>query len=502
MTPSDLFPICADKVCPSVGQHKHITPAQREFLDANEKYLYVQGGYGSGKSIIACAKGILLTIAIPGNRGVVIRESYPKLHDSTQRTFMECLERAKIRFKGRENRDGWYHRLIIPVKGGTSEVFFRETKQLGRFLGSEFGWWLVDEALEVEKDIFKKLQGRLRLPAARGFYLGMLSSNPPHVNHWLHEVFGEEPRAFAAEVDIGGTIELSTYRFMQVSTRENPHNPPGYLADLLTGLTQPEIDRLVEGQYGYIPDGPPVYPMFEHHRHVGLPVLPDHTPLVRGWDFGFRHPAVTFHAFWRCREGEVHWNILDAMDGRMVEAVSLADSVLSYTKAAWPQLDPIMVQDVGDISGSHVSDTGPGPINVLAAEPWNLDFSYKLCDPEPGIRMIRDFLRLPVCKCKQSRFLVHRKTRHIIEAFQGGYHMKRAVAGKMVKEDAVKDGFYDDFMDSGRYAAEHCLRPELIDAKMLDTLDKTDPRRMYRHLRGDPWQRAMQKLMQEHEARK
>ena len=501
MTPDDLFPICADKMCPRIGQHKHISPPQQDFLDATEKYVYMQGGYGSGKSIIACIKGILLSISLPGNRGVVIRESYPKLHDSTQRTFMECLDRAGIRYKGRENRDGWYHRIIIPVKGGSSEVFFRETKQLGRFLGSEFGWWLVDEALEVDKDVFKKLQGRLRLPAARGFYSGMLISNPPHLNHWLHEVFGENPRSFSVEVDISGQIELSTFRYMQVSTRQNPHNPPGYLADLLTGLTQAEIDRLVEGQYGYIPDGPPVYPMFEHHRHVGLPQLPEHVPLVRAWDFGFRHPAVSFHAFWRCRKEEIHWNILDAMDSRMVEAVPFAESVIRYTTQVWPQLDTIMVEDDGDIAGSHVSDTGPGPINILAGAPWNLNFSYKKCDVEPGVRMIRDFLKLPECKCGQSRFLVHRKVRHVIEAFQGGYHMRRAVAGKGVKEEPVKDGFYDDFMDSVRYATEHHLRSELIDPKLIDALDKTDPRRMYRHLRGDPWQRAMRKLMQEHTTR-
>lgn len=495
MQPSDLFPICADRLCPDKGRHKHLLPHQSAYFKYNERYVYTQGGYGASKTIQACAKGILLSLSIPGNRGVVIRDTYPKLHDSTQRVFMECLERGGIKgWKGRENRDGWYHRIIFPNK---SEVFFREARNLGRFLGPEYGWFLIDEALEVQKEVFKKLQGRLRLSAALGYHCGMLLSNPPHQNHWLHEVFGEEPRAWAVEVEMGDRIELSTFRYEQVSTRQNPHNPPGYLADLLTGLTDAEIRRLVEGDYGYIPDGPPVYPMFEHHRHVGVPTLREHTALVRAWDFGFRHPAVSFHQFWRCKKGEIHWDILDAMDGKMAEAQDLGERVIRYTKSAWPALDLIMVEDIGDSSGARKTETGqPGPIEMLNSPPLNLKIGYKDCELEPGLRMVREFLRLPECACRASRVVVHRKARYVIEGFQGGYHLKRDLAGKAVKEDPQKDGFYDDFMDSVRYAAEHFLRPELIDAKLLDTLDKTDPRRMYKGAGRDPWQRAMLRVIE------
>ena len=180
MKPADLFPVCADRNCPNQGQHKHLLPHQESFFKSDAKYIYVQGGYGASKTMQACVKGILLALTIPGNRGVVIRETYPKLHDSTQRVFMEALERGKIPWKGRENRDGWYHRIILPNK---SEVFFREARNLGRFLGPEYGWFLIDEALEVQKEVFKKLQGRLRLSQALGFHCGMLLRNPPHQNH-------------------------------------------------------------------------------------------------------------------------------------------------------------------------------------------------------------------------------------------------------------------------------------------------------------------------------
>jgi len=35
--------------------------------------------------------GHLLSVTVPGNRGVIIRRSYPKLHDSIQRIFLEVV---------------------------------------------------------------------------------------------------------------------------------------------------------------------------------------------------------------------------------------------------------------------------------------------------------------------------------------------------------------------------------------------------------------------------
>jgi len=487
----DLFPICADAACALKGQHKHPLPQQLEIINSTAKYTYAQGGYGSAKTLGGCALGILLSLKIPGNRGIVLRESYPKLHDNTQRVFMECLERAGIKWKGRENRDGWYHRIIFPNK---SEVHFREGRTVR--LGADYGWFLVDEASEVEERLFKNLQARLRLAAARDFLRGVLLSNPPHQNHWLHSIFGDEPRSFAVQQDMGDHIDLSTFQFLRISTRQNPHNPPGYLADLLTGLTQAEIQRLVEGDYGYVPDGPPVYTTFTHHRHVGLPTVQPDIPLVRAWDFGFRHPAITFHQFWRCLKAEIHWSILDAMDGRMIEAKPLAEQVLTYTGQVFKNFPALMIEDCGDRAGAKMSDTGRGPILALSDPPYNLSIMYKDVDVEPGVRMIRDFLRLSMCGCGEERFQIHHKARYVIEGFQGGYHMAREKAGKEAPEVPTKDGFYDDFMDSVRYAAEHHLRLELLGAKMLDTLDKTDPRRMYKDRgRANQWSRTINRLI-------
>lgn len=491
LTIADLFPVCNDRHCPQYGKHKHPLEHQLDLINSDEKYVYIQGGYGSAKTLAACVLGVLLSLKIPGNRGVVARQSYPKLHDSTQRVFMEVLERTGSDYIGRENRDGWYHRLIFP---NGSEVFFRETKNLGRFLGPEYGWWFVDEALEETRETFKKLQGRLRLPAAGLYLRGILASNPPHHTHWLHSVFGEESKSWKAEVEINGVVEATTFRFIKCSTRANPHNPPGYLSDLLSGLAPHEIARLVEGDYGFTPEGAPAYPQFRHGEHIGEPGLIEWAPnLTRSWDFGFNHPAITFHQQYTCLKKYLHWSVLAEYDGHHIEAGPLADGVLAYTKKLFPTVDPLTITDCGDRSGAAASDKGPGPVYQLATPPWNLTIEFRSCPVEPGLRLVRDFLTLPTCECGEPRFQIHRRCRHTINGLAGGYHLRPDKLGKAQKEDPTKDGFYDDFLDSVRYYGENVIRGELVDPSFQAALARTE--RPWR--RDTAYQQAMRKIMRE-----
>lgn len=180
MNVSELFPRCHLNPCPLGGitgtKHHHILPKQHEALDATERVVAQVGGYGSMKTISGMVLGHLLSTHVPGNLGIVVRRSLPKLRDSTQRIFLEVLDRSKANVEFREMRDGWPGRIIYPDTG--SEVVFRETKDLGRFLGPEYGWFAIDEAQEEPEQVFKDLMGRLRLPRAEKYLKAMLFTNP------------------------------------------------------------------------------------------------------------------------------------------------------------------------------------------------------------------------------------------------------------------------------------------------------------------------------------
>jgi phage terminase large subunit len=216
-----LFPACTPGKCPIKGctdtrdPHYHILPQQRELLESNEKFVALVGGYGSAKTLPSCIMGHILSVSIPGNMGIVMRRSLPKLHDSTERIYLEVLQRSGVEFQTREMRDGWPHRIIYP---NGSEVVFRETTDIGRFLGPEYGWAFLDEAQEEPEKTFKDVSGRLRLPRAADYLKFILATNPPSSQHWIAKTF-PKPGGWTREVRLndGEIISLlSAHPFLHL----------------------------------------------------------------------------------------------------------------------------------------------------------------------------------------------------------------------------------------------------------------------------------------------
>ena len=246
------------------------------------------------------------------------------------------------------------------------------------------------------------------------------------------------------------------------------------MAALKTTHAAHDVRRLVEGQYGFVADGVPVYPQFQLARHVrDVPVLD--MSIVRAWDFGFRAPAVVWSQFPKCCEGRVHWHVVSEYAGRELEAEGLADVVLEQTRAVWARLPqevakdgPVVerrgpaVVDVGDAAGAALSDKGPGPIIRLRRAPHHLRFtSQHIPNIDPGLALIRLALGEADCACGEPTVLVDRHCRHVIDAFAGGYHVRDVRPGRAHTEAALKphkDGFYDNLMDALRYAAENTYR--------------------------------------------
>ena len=432
-------------------------------IESQEKYICSVGGYGSAKTLPTAGLGILLSLSIPGNMGVVGRRSYSKIHDSPLPIYLQILERLGVEYKGRENRDGFPHRIILPNE---SQILYRETKDIGRWLGPEYGWFHLEEAQEEPEESFTGLMGRLRLPHAGKYLKGLLTTNPPNSQHWIVKWFGQTSGVREVQTKMtSGKVITTAFRYIQSSTKDNPHLPPGYLADLL-GLPDADVKRIVDGDVGFKPDGPPVYETFRHTKHIGMPGIRP-VPLIRGWDFGYRHPAISFHQAWRCRSGTFHWTVLHELDAQQTEAEALGTKVIEETKAVFHDVSPNMIIDCGDAAGAAVSDKGPGAIIRLALPPWNLKFRFrKITNIDPALDKIRKMLRAPDCACGLPVIQFHRNCRNVIDGFAGGYHLPK----NRPLDKPVKDGFYDDFMDSLRYVFLNFIEHELLDPGMLDRL--------------------------------
>ena len=225
----ELFPPCNRIPCPlgGSGRHHHILPKQQEALDSTERVVAMVGGFGSAKTLAGMALIHLLMQSVPGNMGIVVRRSLPKLRDSTQRIYLEVLDRSKADVEFREMRDGWPGRIIYRDNG--SEVTFRETRDLGRFLGPEYGVFGIDEAQEEPETTFKNLLGRLRLPRASQYLKAILMTNPPRRGHWIQKRFPKEG-AWTEAIQVDEKLVKITFRMIRSRTADNPFLDSEYIA--------------------------------------------------------------------------------------------------------------------------------------------------------------------------------------------------------------------------------------------------------------------------------
>ena len=451
MLVSDLFPQCARKDCDTKGTHNHVLPMQQKLLDSKEKFVALVGGLGSGKTLGVSVLGHLLSIGVPGNMGIIVRRSLPKLHDSALRIYLEVLQRSGVDFKARELRDGWPHRIIY---ANGSEVFFRETKDLGRFLSAEFGWFDIAEAQEEPESTFKNLSDRLRLPRAARYYKGMIDTNPPSNQHWIARLFPKSG-SWIKEVKLpDGKIIKTSWAMIQSSTYDNPFLSPDYVAGLLLLHTPAEAKRLISGNYGFTAEGDPVYPQFDFLKHVGDPATRRMT-LYRVWDFGYHGPTVCFGQIFRCTKNQVHVNVLHEVMKQDTETEAFAPIVFLEQAQMFPEIPLSLTIDGGDAAGAAVSEKGPGPILRLSRTKadggYDLRFSYqKVIDIDPGLDKVRLLLRTK-CNCGYYLLMFHRRCSELIQAMSGGYHFPKERPGKEKGRKPVKDGHYDNIADTLRY---------------------------------------------------
>lgn len=470
-TAETFFPECTDPKCLRPRPHRCILPFQKEILETTAKYNCILGGYGSGKSIAAVTLCVLLSLGISGNRGVVLRQSYPKLHDSTERIFLEALARRQIKFRAYDHLAGFPHRIVL--QHNESEIVFRDTKDPGKFLGPDYGWFYIDEANEQVRKLFIDLTGRLRLPQAKDHLRGILTSNPPPRNHWIADIFGIVPGT-TIKTEIVDGEEISTqYKLMRVSTRVNPYLPKSYIADLLANNPASEVKRIVDGEYGFVFEGKPVYsPPFDFSQHVG-----DFPPLegvvaVRAFDFGFHSPSVTWHQYPICKKNTIHWRIIHEYLGRDLDVEKLAETAIAETQIILPKHILGMVLDCGDHAGTQKTDKGTTSIARLRQAPYNLDVRYRhLPRIEPGLALIRRALAAPLCACGLPVVQIHRQCTYTIDGFAGGYHYPTIKPGMSdVSMSPYKDNVYDNVMDTIRYAGENFYRQLMLDPSLMESL--------------------------------
>lgn len=416
----------------------------------------IRGGLGSGKSRWATEHINNLALMYPGSLHFVGRKDITSLKVTTQKEFLEFVVRPETILQFNVNENTLYY------KNG-SQVLFRETKDPQKVKSLQLTSYMLDECDENETDeIWEKLDERLRqkvyidgkivVPP----YNGLLVFNPTDEEHWLYHL--------SQRTD----IDVEDFRF---STYENSQNlPPDYIPNLKKRLAPWDQDRLINGNWGRSIKGKPVYHGFTEEGNVRTIKVRGDLPLLRGWDFGFGHPAVCFMQI-DPDTGRVF--VLREFLGSQMKLHDVVPKVKEITQALVGPGYPVF--DYGDPHGADEKDVGYSSIEYLRVH-HSIFVNHKRERIKTGMEEIQEKIlqKAPVSKedptKQESLFLVDRSCKITIAAYLGGYH--RDETGK-----PNKDGYYDHIPDTHRYVIVHNMNRHL--ANRFKNIKRYVPRNLY-----------------------
>lgn len=213
-------------------------PHQILFSKAEERYVGLFGGVGNGKTRIACRKILSKATQFSNNLLLVGRLTYPELRDSTRETFLSEMishyPKEAYAFNKSENSVTLWNK---------SAVIFRHLDDHRGLLGPNLGGFYIDQAEEVDENIFLTLQSRLRRPNV-GNLQGYITGNP-NGHNWVYYKFGinhsNGERDWCYNKD---------YRMITASSHSNAANlPSDYIEQLKRSYSPEWFDRYVNGSW-------------------------------------------------------------------------------------------------------------------------------------------------------------------------------------------------------------------------------------------------------------
>lgn len=239
-------------------------------MACNSRFQLFSGGFGSGKTTACNLKGQTLSAIFPNNMGVVIRQTYPDLRDTTRKSFFEILNPDWIRYwKEAEN--------ALTLKNN-SVILFRHFENGKIKVGSSLGWFFIDQAEEADEEIFRGLVGRLRRPVPARY--GMLAMNP-NGQDWQFKLFDKARKENNPD-----------YSVFDSTTYDNELNlPPGYIQDMVRNFPPEWIERFVMGKWNKMSGL--IFHEFDEDAHMVDPFdIPHDWIKCRGMDWGVDAPAT------------------------------------------------------------------------------------------------------------------------------------------------------------------------------------------------------------------
>ncbi len=424
---------------------------QTDFLKCTDRYVDFEGAVRAGKTTPLVWALIIAMVEHPGIQCMLTRWTQDALDAQLKPKFYEeCPPELRRRWNAKEEYEEFHNGSRCYIRAlKTSDDSARYSKISGLTLAKI----AVDQPEEIPEDVYAALKARLSQP---GFPQQLLlCPNPPSPNHWLVSEFPEDNH-------------IPGHKYLLTSVYDNRAIlGDNYIAELEREYPAGHVlrRRFIEGRRGLSITGQPVYgAVFSRSLHAqDVEYLPDY-PLVESWDFGQKHPAVSWHQFlpWGW------WNILGCWMGDRKFIDEAVPEVAALRTEYFPTLTTLRV--CCDPAGADKQGHG---MRTTAVDVLNQHLRLVYGKNADGANVSAGFVKganapsrrewcLQQIAGYMSRLIqgrpalqVHPRAEIIVDGFEAGYvYDDRTSVNALLPNvrRAKKDGYYDHLQNTVEYA--------------------------------------------------
>lgn len=171
---------------PTTGEavfERIFTEAQIEFFNSTERFVVLNGGFGSGKTEPLVLKAIIDAIMIPDNYILMGRKTYQEIYDVLWKDFLTLCPEHFI--KGIRKSPHPSVELFCQNSKKTSTIIFRNLDKMAEaeIKGLNLGEVMIDQAEDTPENVFQGLTFRLR---RKGCPHRILMTVNPALN-WIYQ---------------------------------------------------------------------------------------------------------------------------------------------------------------------------------------------------------------------------------------------------------------------------------------------------------------------------
>lgn len=269
-------------------------PYQQKFHQSKAQYKLNIGGYGSGKTTMCCAELAEHVLSIPFGRSLITAPKLQQVRDAVIPELDKFLPPHLI-----DKRTNSPNIRYTMTNGHEILVYASNDEENLRSINLTA--FYIEEASNVDYEVFRQLQARLRNTAAIVYdnmgneidykFLGMVSTNPD--DGWVRDQF----LLLSGKIFASESIDRTMYDKIRVnkgekhyhsflsSSRDNSHLPKTFIERLCIGKTPAWIRKYIDC-YLDIREGA-VYPDLVNAIVEPFPI-PASWMRVAGFDKGYR----------------------------------------------------------------------------------------------------------------------------------------------------------------------------------------------------------------------